>query len=121
MTDVAPENTTGSRYVHMRDADGRWRPGRSPNPGGRPKREAELRELAQEDCPRAIARLAELMESEDGATAIAACKSILDRGCGRPAQAIAVEHTSAPAPMLTIDTDDPVEAMRMYQQMINGR
>jgi hypothetical protein len=58
--------------------------GVSGNPGGRPKGYCEIRRLAREFGPRAIARLAELMESPDGRVAATACIVLLDRGFGKP-------------------------------------
>jgi HEAT repeat protein len=63
-------------------------PGQSGNPGGRPKENAEVKALARTHCRTAVEKLAALMESEDEKTRIAACNSILDRGLGKPAQAI---------------------------------
>lgn len=66
-----------------------FRKGQSGNPGGVPKGLKELKELARKHSTNAIARLAELME-EDGAVGVAACNSILDRGWGKPTQAVEV-------------------------------
>ena len=62
--------------------------GQSGNPSGRPKAEGEIRALAQKHTKRAIARLAEWMESNNAKASVAACTVILDRGYGKPAQAI---------------------------------
>jgi HEAT repeat protein len=67
---------------------GTFKKGQSGNPGGRPKEAAAVKELAREHGPRAISRLAELLEDPDGRTATAAAKELLDRGYGRPAQSI---------------------------------
>jgi hypothetical protein len=64
--------------------------GVNPNPNGRPKVVAEIRSLAREYGPHAIARLAELSKSREGAVAVNACRVLLDRGYGRPEQAIEV-------------------------------
>lgn len=56
------------------------------NPTGRPPKDAtqrHVRDLARELAPRAIARLAELMESEDLKVAHAAAVAILERGYGQ--------------------------------------
>ncbi len=68
--------------------------GVSANPGGRPKKTPEMREaerLAREKSPRAITRLAEIMESADEKAAVSACNAILDRALGKPVQAITAE------------------------------
>lgn len=68
---------------------GKFKPGQSGNPGGRPKKTDEEREveaLARQHCPRAIERLAELMDSDNDSAAMRACAEILDRGYGKPHQ-----------------------------------
>jgi hypothetical protein len=65
-----------------------FKPGQSGNPGGRPKENEEIKRLALKHCPKAIKRLAELMDDPNSRTAVAACDAILDRGIGRPAQSI---------------------------------
>lgn len=66
-----------------------WAKGQSGNPGGRPKAEREVIELARDASPRAIGRLVELVEHEDARTAIAAANSVLDRAFGKPTQPLA--------------------------------
>ena len=60
--------------------------GQSGNPGGRPKEVAEVRELARQKCPRAIERLAEIVDDPEApySSQVAAANSLLDRGHGRP-------------------------------------
>lgn len=65
-----------------------FKKGQSGNPGGRPKEAAEVKALAQKHGPYAIQRLRELVDDPDGKTSVAACRELLDRGYGRPAQAI---------------------------------
>lgn len=65
-----------------------WKPGQSGNPGGRPKVSAEVRELAREHGPKAIQRLVALMNSKNESVAVRASEAILDRGYGRPTQAM---------------------------------
>ena len=67
-----------------------FKAGISGNPGGRPKEVAEVKELAREHGPDAIKRLVELMASDNERTAVTACEAILNRGYGRPAQAVTV-------------------------------
>jgi hypothetical protein len=62
--------------------------GQSGNPGGRPKECAEVKELAREYGPEAIAKLVELMRGEDARVAKAAVDSLLDRGFGKPSQSV---------------------------------
>src|SRR5215831_12094036 len=64
---------------------GRFLPGTSGNAGGRPKPPDGLRTRLAELSPRAIERLAELLDSEDERIRLEAAKVILDRHLGRPA------------------------------------
>lgn len=63
--------------------------GQSGNPSGRPKENAEVAALAREHSIEALQRLVALMrQDEDKKLAKAAADSLLDRGLGKPAQAI---------------------------------
>lgn len=73
-----------------------FKPGTSGNPGGRPRGEREVLELARESSPRAIGRLIELIEHEDPRTSIAACNAVLDRAFGKPTQRLAGDPEGAP-------------------------
>lgn len=65
-----------------------FEPGKSGNPGGRPKESAEVKRLAQEHGPDAIKKLVELMDCGQPRTEVAAAQALLDRAYGKPAQAI---------------------------------
>lgn len=67
----APEN---------RDEAGRFKPGMTGNPGGRPK---GIAAIAREHTDKAVSVLVEGMESDDERVRIAAAKEILDRGYGK--------------------------------------
>lgn len=71
---------------NSRSADGRFLPGQSGNPGGRPAVVASVKELAKANGPRAFERLIELMESEDESISLAACKELLNRSYGKCAE-----------------------------------
>ena len=71
----------------VRDEKGRIVAG-SLNPGGRPKLPAEVREAAQAASPRALAKVIEFLDNADPRIALAAAQVILDRGYGKPVQAI---------------------------------
>lgn len=63
--------------------------GQSGNPGGRPKGSAEVRELAQRLTARSFEELERMaFTSDDDRVRLDAIRIILDRGYGRPAQAI---------------------------------
>ena len=49
---------------------------------------ASVRAMARSYARESIDRLAELINSEDGHVAVAACKVILDRGYGKPMQSV---------------------------------
>lgn len=65
-----------------------WKPGQSGNPGGRPKQVAEVVELARQQSPMAVRRLAQIAmgKKTPAVAAVMACNSILDRAWGKPIQ-----------------------------------
>ena len=76
-----------------RDENGKWiKGGGSPNPGGRPKDMAIVQALARQYTEVAISTLADLCTSAKSESArAAAAEALLNRGWGRPAQAVAFE------------------------------
>jgi phage FluMu protein gp41 len=70
----------------------RFQKGQSGNPGGRPKALVEVQELARSHAPDAIAALARIVKSKSSkvppAAVVAAATALLDRGFGKPPQAI---------------------------------
>ncbi len=71
---------------------GKFEKGQSGNPGGRPREVAEVRELARLHTPEAVATLVEIMQDKDAppASRVSAANSLLDRGFGRPQQALSI-------------------------------
>lgn len=63
-----------------RDETGRFKPGTTGNPGGRPK---GIAAIARQHTDRAVEVLVNAMGSEDERVQIAAAKEILDRGYGK--------------------------------------
>src|SRR5215475_487014 len=64
-----------------------WKPGRSANPGGRPKNVANVQELARSYTAAAIETLAKALA--DPKLRVQAAVAILDRGWGKPTQPLA--------------------------------
>lgn len=75
------------------------------NPGGRPKGIKEIRELAQKFAPRAIFTIAKMMDDPDckESVRLAAATELLNRGFGRPEQAISVSHERKPVDLMTTE------------------
>ena len=73
-----------------RTREGRWLPGASPNPGGRPSTPPEIREALQAGSLAAAQRLVGLVADPDPRIALAASVAVLDRVLGKPAQALEV-------------------------------
>ena len=60
--------------------------GESGNPGGRPRVEGEIRELARQHTGTALRTLIEIAErGENESARVAAANALLDRGYGKPA------------------------------------
>lgn len=65
--------------------------GQSGNPSGRPKEDNEVKRLARSHSKAAIKRLAFWLKSDNPKASVSAAQVLLDRGYGKPAQAI--EHS----------------------------
>ena len=65
-----------------------WHKGQSGNPGGRPKVAADVKEEARKHTKEALHRLVHWMRSDDPQASIRAAMALLDRGCGKPTQAV---------------------------------
>jgi len=77
--------------VTTRRCNGTFAPGHSGNPTGRPAVVAEITELARAHTANAIATLVAICRNGASESArVAAANALLDRGYGRPSQAI--EH-----------------------------
>jgi hypothetical protein len=69
---------------HNRDESGRFLPGASGNPGGRPQRNPNVLETLKAATPKAAETLVELLTSKNEKLRYQAANSILDRIYGRP-------------------------------------
>jgi hypothetical protein len=69
----------------------KFQKGQSGNPGGRPKEDNEVKRLARQQSKAAIRRLTFWMKSDNPKASVSAAQALLDRGYGKPAQAI--EHS----------------------------
>ena len=67
---------------------GRFAPGASGNPGGRPKLPAEMREMFQAKASEAFDVLCKHLHANDPKVSVTAAREILDRAYGRPVQSI---------------------------------
>ena len=81
----------------VRHTNGRWAPGQSGNPGGRPGGVAAVRELARNHTAEAIeCLLREMRQGDTSHARIAAANALLDRGWGRPTQPLAGDAEEPP-------------------------
>ncbi len=83
-----------------RDASGRWEPGRSGNPGGRPSSQslnaairARLDERREDGITRAE-RIAQILVDMAEQGDLRAIREVIDRAEGRPNQAVALESNA---------------------------
>ena len=86
---------------------GRFKPGQSGNPAGRPKEIGHLRELARERTEEALGTLISVMadEAAPASARVAAACAVLDRGYGRPIQATEISGKDG-GPIATADMSD---------------
>jgi hypothetical protein len=75
MGDLVPAGRSGKQL---------WKPGQSGNPKGRPRSPYDLPAMCREHTPEAVAKLVEIMRSDDHGKALNAVQQLLDRGWGRP-------------------------------------
>lgn len=82
-----------------------WKPGESGNPGGQIKAKAEVRELARQHGPDAIAALVAIMHDSGAqpSARVSAAIHLLDRGFGKPKQEIAQSGSLSIAVVTGID------------------
>ena len=79
-----------------RDALGRFLPGSSVNPGGRPKGNPKVKELLKEHSVDAAQKVIELLNCGNPKIELAAAQEILNRTEGKPLQTQDVQVSSVP-------------------------
>lgn len=85
-----------------------------------------IKELAQPYGEEALGELVKIMRDSDAppATRVAATREILDRGYGKPSQAVDVKSSDgsmAPRGLVHFyGVTDPIEAAHIYQQVMRG-
>ena|SRR5438132_11835405 len=65
-----------------------WSPGQSGNPSGKAKALADMEGKARQHVDKALKTLAAGLDDDDARVRMAAATALLDRGFGKPAQAI---------------------------------
>ena len=99
---MLPENRSVTERKKLK-----FRKGQSGNPGGRPKVLGDVQELARQHAPTVIVELARLALRAKSETArIAAIRELLDRGYGRPRQAMEVSIAADNPLQLLLDEID---------------
>lgn len=89
-TPESAENSQGSGPLGERSRGRPFEPGRSGNPGGRPKGIDRVRELCRGKTELAVLTLASIMVNKrvNAGARVRAAQEILDRGWGKPNQPI---------------------------------
>jgi hypothetical protein len=106
-----------------RDERGRVLPGYTPNPAGRPKVVAEIRDMARAEAPAAFRRVCELVQHEDPRIALAASVEILNRAYGKSPQSIQTEKrilSHAELYLRAVIDAQPIDAAPVIENDPNG-
>ena len=81
----------------------RWQKGGpSPNPGGRPKLPVDVLAIANAACPDAIRKAISWINHPDPKVSLKAIEIVLDRGLGKPKQALDVTDLTERAVVLPV-------------------
>jgi Family of unknown function (DUF5681) len=104
----------------MPSSDTRFRPGQSGNPGGRPKAERNVRELAQQHTVEAVEALVDVVRTGKPAERVQAATALLDRGWGRPSASIEMTSTVKTSLVDLLTSIDAVEDADQPQQYLAG-
>ena len=84
------------------EGKGGFQKGHSGNPGGRPKEIGEVRDLARQHTPAALAALRDILSDVKAppSARVAASEALLNRAWGRPTQMIAGDEDAGPVEMI---------------------
>jgi hypothetical protein len=106
----------------QRRSSGSWKPGQSGNPKGRAPAPVDIAALARVHGPRCIEVAADLLDHEDARIRLGALNALLDRGFGRPVQAITAPDGSSNAMMHLLAATALSQEMRaaLGPRTING-
>ncbi len=77
--------------------------GKSGNPGGRPKENADVKAAARLHGIAAINKLLELMNGNDNRISVTAAQAILDRGFGKPSQSMTLSGEDDKPPVTIVE------------------
>ena len=120
---LARKKTAKKRAPENRTETGKFKKGQSGNPGGRPKEDRHLRELARERTIEAVETLSKIMRGKGhpAAARVSAACALLDRGYGRPAQAMEVTGKDGKPIQSELITAalEPKEAARLYKEFLH--
>ncbi|WP_131754089.1 hypothetical protein [Burkholderia vietnamiensis] len=102
-------------------AKGGKRPGAGRPPGRPNKVTADIKALAQVHAESAIRELATILTtSENDQARISAAKELLDRGFGKATQHAEITgKDGGPVQSISTVTNDPIEAAKLYAQLMN--
>ena len=94
MDDAHSASTASTLSARERQLSGLkpWKKGSSGNPAGRPPAPVDIAALARVHGPRCVEVAAELLDDPDPRIRLGALNALLDRGFGRPVQAIAATN-----------------------------
>jgi hypothetical protein len=93
-----------------------FQPGQSGCPGGKPKAVKDVIEAARQHTSEAVERLARWMRSDDPRASVAACTALLDRGWGRPTQAVEMSGKDG-GPIQTQQVQDAVSKLSHEERL----
>jgi hypothetical protein len=95
----------------MPKADSQFRSGQSGNPGGRPKGERSVREIAQQHTAAAMETLVTVMQTGKNSERVQAATALLDRGWGKPTQSVEMsgDRTTLVDLLVSLNKSHPVD------------